>query len=249
MNMETEMKMKMNMDIDIEKIKAILLAAACFFMACLNLWNIFKDWFDRKYQSRKGQDASENQPSPAKKPVPDIIGKSKFKLNPDNYPPKKQEVPSKEEKPVQEEDSLRKEIAGLKELVLQQSKMIEENKPFLSIPMEKEAPADTESVNLEEEVVTVMTEKERSPFSTGTGIDEFELVVRTLKGKPITKDEEAQVGQIIPKIEGTDIYHQFTRQIQGAEEQAMEILNRVEDGKQTATENEGGFDFGKYIRE
>jgi hypothetical protein len=42
-----------------EKIKAILLVTACFLMACLNFWNIFKDWFDEKYESRKG-DADEN---------------------------------------------------------------------------------------------------------------------------------------------------------------------------------------------
>ncbi len=60
---------------EIEKIKAILLATACFFMACLNLWNEFKDWFDRKYQLRKGQGTNEKAPSPTKEPVPDIVGK------------------------------------------------------------------------------------------------------------------------------------------------------------------------------
>ncbi len=232
-----------------EKIKAILLAAACFFMACVNLWNEFKDWFDRKYQPRKGQGANEKEPSPTKEPVPDIVGKSKFKLTPDNYPLKQEKSIKQVEPTSEQENPLKKEIAELKELVLQQSKMIEENKPFLSVPMEWETPAGNTPVDLEKETVQVLTEKERSPFSTGTSLDEFELVVRTLKGKPITKDEETQVGQIIPKIEGTDIYHQFTRQIQGAEERAMEILNRIEDGKQTTVENESEFDFGKYIRE
>lgn len=63
-----------------EKIKATLLAAACFFMACLNLWNIFKDWFDEKYQSRQ-ENEGRKESSPTKKPIPDIIGKSKFKLS------------------------------------------------------------------------------------------------------------------------------------------------------------------------
>lgn len=225
-----------------EKIKAILLATACFFMACLNLWNIFKDWFDKKYQSRQ-KDNDSKERSPTKEPIPDIIGKTKFKL--------KEESISKQAKleSIEPENSLKKEIAELKELVLQQSKMIEENRPFMSIPIERKAPAGNTPVDLEEETVPVLTEKERLPFSTGTGMDEFELVVRTLKGKPITKEEKTQVGQIIQKIERTDIYHQFTRQIQGAEERAMEILNRVENGKQTDAKNEGGFDFGKYIRE
>lgn len=65
-----------------EKIKAIALAVACLFMAGLNLWNEFKDWFDKKYQ-RKDKDISQSK-IPAKEeekaPVSDIIGKSKFRM-------------------------------------------------------------------------------------------------------------------------------------------------------------------------
>jgi hypothetical protein len=251
---------------DIEKIKALLLATACFLMACLNLWNEFKDWFDQKYQPRKGQGTSEKEPSPTKEPIPDIVGKSKFKLNPDDYRPK-QEAPVKEEAtPIKEaepikqveptseqEDPLKKEIAELKELVLKQAKMMEEAKPFMSVQMEREKPPDNAPVDLEAETVSMLTEKERAPFGTGTSLDEFELVVRTLKGKLITNEEEIQVRQIIPQIEGTDIYRQFTQQIQGAEERAMEILNRMEDNRQPVSDNEdngaSGFDFRGFIRE
>lgn len=226
---------------DTEKIKAILLAAACFFMACLNLWNIFKDWFDKKYKSRK-EDTDENQYSQKQEQIPDIIGKSKFQLKDNNT--------IKQEEPAKQEDPLKKEIAELKELVLQQSKMIEENKPFMSIPMEVKESSDIDPDTLDDESIPVLTEKERSPFSTGTTLDEFELVVKTLQGKLITKEEEAQVGYIIPKIEGTDIYNQFTKQIHGAEERAMAILNRVENGRQSISGNENNnFDFGKFIRE
>jgi hypothetical protein len=224
-----------------EKIKAILLAMACFFMACLNLWNIVKDWFDNKYQSRQ-EDKDKKGSSSTKKPVPDIIGKTKFKLKEDNI--------SKQAEPelIEPENSLKKEIAELKELVLQQSKMIEENKPFMSIPME--TLASDEEIDYEEESLPIQSEKGRSQFSTGTTLDEFELVVRTLQGKPITKEEEAQVEHIIPKIEGTDIYNQFTKQIHGAEERAMAILNRIEDNKQAFSSDESsGFDFRKFVRE
>ena len=231
---------------ELEKIKVILLAVACFFMACLNLWNLFKDWFDKKYQS-KNRDKDKQSPAKEKEPVPDIIGKSKFQLKNEDY--RKDAKPTQEE-PVKQEDPIKKEIAELKELVLQQSKMIEENKPFMSIPIKEVVHPDDEPVNLEEESVTVLSEKERSQFSTGTSIDEFELVVKTLKGKPITQEEETQVEQIIPKIEGTDIYKQFTRQIHGAEERAMAILNRIEDNRQALSGNEsGGFDYRKYVRE
>lgn len=226
---------------EVEKIKAILLATVCFFMACLNLWNIFKDWFDEKYQSRQ-KDKDSKERSPTKEPIPDIIGKTKFKLSDERKP--------KQEEALKEDDPLKKEIAELKELVLQQSKMIEENKPFMSIPMEVKGPSDIDPDTIDDETIPVLTEKERSQFSTGTTIDEFELVVRTLKGKPITKEEETQVGQIIPKIDGTDIYNQFTRQIHGAEERAMAILNRVENGRQAISGNEiDSFDYMKFIRE
>lgn len=175
---------------EIEKIKAILLAAVCFFMACLNLWNIFKDWFDEKYQSRQ-KDKDSKDRSPVKEPIPDIIGKTKFKLSDERKP--------KQEDSMKQDDPLKKEIAELKELVLKQSKMIEENKPFMSVPMEVKEPSDVDPDTIDDESIPILTEKERSQFSSGTSLDEFELVARTLKGKPITKEEETQVGQIIPK--------------------------------------------------
>ncbi|MDH6307008.1 hypothetical protein M2459_003667 [Parabacteroides sp. PF5-5] len=224
-----------------EKIKAILLATACFFMACLNLWNIFKDWFEKKYESRKG-DADENQQSSKPSQIPDIIGKSKFKLSDERKP--------KQEESIKQADLLKKEIAELKELVFLQSKMIEENKPFMSIPLRVEESSDIDPDTFDDESIPILTEKERSQFSTGTTLDEFELVVKTLQGKPITKDEEKEVGYIIPKIEGTDIYNQFTKQIHGAEERAIAILNRIEDNRQALSGNgSDDFDYRKYIRE
>jgi hypothetical protein len=231
---------------ELEKIKAILLATTCFFMACLNLWNLFKDWFDKKYKPQN-RNKDKQSPTKGKEPIPDIIGKSKFQLRNEDY--RKDAKPTQEE-PVKQEDPIKKEIAELKELVLQQSRIMEENKPFMSIPLEKVAPSDIDPDTIDDESVLVLTENQRSPFSTGTTIDEFELVVKTLKGKPITKEEETQVEQIIPNIEGTDIYNQFTRQIQGAEERAMAILNRIEDKRQALSGNESnGFDYRKYVRE
>lgn len=127
---------------------------------------------------------------------------------------------------------------------------MEENKPFMSVPMEIKVSSDIDPDTIGEESVPILTKKERSQFSTGTAIDEFELVVKTLKGKPITPEEETQIGEIISRIEGTDIYSQFTRQIQGAEERAMAILNRIKDnGKVLSGKESGGFDYRKYIRE
>ena len=173
-----------------------------------------------------------------------IVGKSKFKLKEENL--SKQAEPE----PIISENPLKKEIAELKELVLQQSKIIEENKPFMSIPIEKTILDKNEEIDYEEEPLPIFTEKGRSQFSTGTTLDEFELVVRTLKEKPITKEEETQVERIIPKIEGTDIYNQFTKQIHGAEERAMAILNRIEDNRHILPSNESDvFDYRKFVRE
>jgi hypothetical protein len=228
-----------------EKIKAILLAAVCFFMACLNLSNLFKDWFDNKYQS-KSRDKNKQLPIKKREPIPDIIGKSKFQSKNEDY---RKDTKTTQEEAVKQEDPIKKEIAELKELVLQQSKMIEENKPFMLIPIKGIAPSDIDPDTINEESIPLLTENQRSSFSTGTTIDEFELVVKTLKGKPITQEEKTQVEQIIPKIEGTDIYNQFTRQIQGAEERAMAILNRIEDNRQVLSGNDyNGFDYERYIR-
>ncbi len=59
---------------DMEKYKMVLLAVACLFMAGLNLWNEFKDWFDKRYQRKEKAD---NPDESNWKSVPDVIGKSK----------------------------------------------------------------------------------------------------------------------------------------------------------------------------
>lgn len=66
----------------IETIGKIILVIACLFMAGLNLWNEFSDWFNKKYQKR----SDNNQPAKSitkekqKEIVPNIIGESKFRL-------------------------------------------------------------------------------------------------------------------------------------------------------------------------
>lgn len=196
-----------------EMIGTILLATVCFLIACLNLWNIFKDWFDGKYQ-RKNDTSRTDQIHQKQETVPNIIGKSK---------PVFRELPQTP-KLDEEKQRLEKEILELK----RQLEEREMNEPFLSIPLEKKNPFENNEINPEEENVPIITEKERSPFSTGTSLDEFELVVKTLQGKQITKEEKIQVTNIIPKIEGTEIYNQFTKQIHGAEKLANEITGRLE---------------------
>ena len=62
----------------IETIGKIILVIACLFIAGLNLWNEFSDWFNKKYQKR----SDNNQPAKSitkekeKGIVPNIIGES-----------------------------------------------------------------------------------------------------------------------------------------------------------------------------
>jgi len=57
----------------------IILAIVCLFMAGLNLWNLFKDWFDERYLRREKQSVTGK--SKNKEKVHDIIGKSKFSMD------------------------------------------------------------------------------------------------------------------------------------------------------------------------
>ncbi|WP_163310035.1 hypothetical protein [Dysgonomonas sp. 521] len=98
-----------------EIIGTVLLASACLFLAGLNLWNEFKDWFNKTYQRKDEYRTDTNNGNERnKKGVPDIMGKPKtvFKSLPVNQNQKK------EQEAVKEED---------------------ENSPIHSIDLEKEA--------------------------------------------------------------------------------------------------------------
>lgn len=66
----------------IETIGKIILVIACLFMAGLNLWNEFSDWFNKKYQKRSdnNQPVKSTTKEKQKEIVPNIIGESKFRL-------------------------------------------------------------------------------------------------------------------------------------------------------------------------
>jgi hypothetical protein len=211
---------------DKEQIGALILAIACIFMAGLNFWNLFKDWFDEKYQIRN----TDNVPI-REKEVPNIIGKSKFVLT--------QEMETRETRLEREVAELKKELAS--------QKSQEGDKPFMSIPMKNVDSHDNELVDLEEEGIPIVTERERSLFDSGTTLDEFEAVVKVLKGNPLSHVEKKDAVHSMIKIKGTDIYNQLLDRIDGAKERALEALDEKE-----STDSEGssgGFSgLDKYIR-
>lgn len=58
----------------------ILLTIACLYMAGLNLWLLFKDWFNERYQKKDETKDTLQKPRMQKDEIPDIIGKSKTNL-------------------------------------------------------------------------------------------------------------------------------------------------------------------------
>ncbi|KAA6311336.1 hypothetical protein EZS27_037517 [termite gut metagenome] len=92
-----------------EKFGAFMLVAACLFMACLNLWNLFKEWFDSKYQPR-----NENKGF-----SPEKVGEQNDGIDKHIYIYK--------DKLKEKDVDLQNEFADPKQ-----------NEPFLSVNMEKE---------------------------------------------------------------------------------------------------------------
>ncbi|KAA6336784.1 hypothetical protein EZS27_015083 [termite gut metagenome] len=212
----------MNMNKMIEQTGALLLALACIFMAGLNLWNLFKVWFDSKYQPR-----NENKDSSAEKAGEKNDGIDKYKyiyIYPDKLKQKDMDV--------------KNEFADPKQ-----------NEPFMSVNMEKEYPPNNNQVNLEEETVPVVKGKITAScvFDSGTTMDEFEAIAKILKGNPIAKDERKQAIQSMMKVQGTDIYNQLVNRIGGARERAMEALNEWEQ-ETSGNFPIGNFDWSKYIK-
>ncbi|KAA6319120.1 hypothetical protein EZS27_030949 [termite gut metagenome] len=220
----------MNMNKMIEQTGVLLLALACIFMAGWNFWNLFMYWFHIKYQ-RKNQENDSSQVNTVNQPdseIPDIVGKSKFRLT--------------EEKDKWEKQRLEQEIKELKN-------QLEQNELFMSVNMEKEYPPNNNQVNLEEETVPVTKGRITAScvFDSGTTMDEFEAIAKILKGNPIAKEARKQAIHSMMKVQGTDIYNQLVNRIGGARERAMEALNEWEreaDGNFPI----GNFDLSKYIR-
>ncbi|KAA6327019.1 hypothetical protein EZS27_023955 [termite gut metagenome] len=198
-----------------EKFGAFLLVVACLFMACLNLWNLFKEWFDSKYQPR-----NENKDSSSEK-----VGEENDGIDKHIYIYK--------DKLKEKDVDLQTEFAAPKQ-----------NEPFLSIDMDKKEWLEEETVLLE---TTSRGKEHPESFDSGTTMDEFELVAKALRGKPINKREEQQAGHVITKIAGTELFKQFTLQITGAQERAEAILNRL-DNEDSKEDDFNNFDISRYIR-
>jgi hypothetical protein len=219
-----------------EKFKMALLAIACLFMAGLNLWNEFKDWFDKTYQRKdkkpnNGKDTSENKTTLDERGIPDIIGKSKTVLHSRKEPEQTKE---------KDED---KEIEK------------DENPPVHSMYLEKEKNASetTEPLTSEEDIPIVTTHtKDNAALSGGQSFtfDEFGLLAKTLQGKPVSAYQRDQVPEIRQRVQGTNLYEQFIGQVKGAEDIASAILRKADEleGNKSTSLTPASGNLSKFIR-
>ncbi|KAA6327855.1 hypothetical protein EZS27_023188 [termite gut metagenome] len=141
-----------------EKFGAFMLVVACLFMAFLNLWNLFKEWFDSKYQPR-----NENKASSSEK-----VGEQNDGIDKHIYIYK---------------DKLKEKDKGMD--VKNEFAAPKQNEPFLSIDMDKKEWLEEETVLLE---TTSRGKEHPESFDSGTTMDEFELVAKALRGKPIKQE-------------------------------------------------------------
>ncbi|NDV93412.1 hypothetical protein D0T84_00575 [Dysgonomonas sp. 521] len=202
-----------------EKFKMALLAVACLFMAGLNLWLEFKDWFDKNYQKKNSSKQSNEQGKDRDK-LPSVIGQSKTVF-----------YNKKEQEPKQDRAEEKKTET-------------EENTPVHSMDLEKEKNplSGYEGPVSSEDDIILYAGNDRTDVVHAKGqsftVDEFGLLAKTLQGKPVTKDEQIQVAGTILKAQGTDLYNQFIKQVDGAENRAAAILrkaNEVEENGNTSS--------------
>jgi hypothetical protein len=65
-------------------------------------------------------------------------------------------------------------------------------------------------------------------FDCGTTTEEIDLVAKVLRGNPLETYEVEQTELAVYKLSGTDVMEYFKSHVEGAEQRASEILNRIE---------------------
>lgn len=220
-----------------EKFGLGVLVVVCLYMAGLNLWLLFKDWFNERFEAKQNKDNPNKRVGRVGVAKVDekhvsIIGESKYNL----------------EREVTKQRQLEQEIKTLKD----ELEEIKKNQIIHSIPLKKEAepPPDNGSVSSEDEILILHPTPDKNDTELASSqsftMDEFGLMAKSLSSKDVTKQEEKLVAEIIPRMKGTDMYQQFIGQVKGAENRAMEIL-RMADNKYNE-EPIGMNNLSKYIR-
>lgn len=169
-------------------------------MAC-NLWVLLYLTWERK-ESRKadGKDGIE----PAREPLPDVIGKSRFRM-PEMKPQAATPTPNAamemqseavDEKDVTFDDEM--ETAG---------SHAAETKPSRQVPDEDldEVFRDNRVHDTDEEL------EEEPPQAGGSTFDEIDRAARAVKNPKAGKADILQAGKVFHELEGTEFYDMFRR--------------------------------------
>lgn len=210
-----------------ETLGKILLFVACMYMAGLNLWLLFKDWFNERYQRKKENKGINpknlKNETFSNNDVSNIIGKSKTKL----------QDKSKESSSIRVEES-------------EKEKEEKENKPIYSQPLEREQQQEIDEK--QETIFLGDSNSKTTSYDQGVAVDEFSLLTDTLNGKAMSNNEKPQIKETLKKIQGTSFFEQFAAQVKGAEGIASAILSSSEEEEDTLTPDNNQFEWNKYIR-
>ena len=169
-------------------------------MAC-NLWVLLYLTWERK-ESRKadGKDGIE----PAREPLPDVIGKSKFRM-PETKPQATAPMPNaateKQSEAVDEKD-----VTFADEMETAGSHTAE-IKPSRQVPDE-----DLDEVFRDNRVHDTDGEFDgEPPEASGSTFDEIDRAARAVKDPKAGKADILQAGKVFHELEGTEFYNMFRR--------------------------------------
>ena len=169
-------------------------------MAC-NLWVLLYLTWERK-ESRKadGKDGIE----PAREPLPDVIGKSRFRI-PEMKPQAATPTPNAATE-MQSEAVDEKDVTFDDEMETAGSHAAE-TKPSRQVPDE-----DLDEVFRDNRVHDTDGElEEEPPQAGGSTFDEIDRAARAVKNPKAGKADILQAGKVFHELEGTEFYDMFRR--------------------------------------
>ena len=169
-------------------------------MAC-NLWVLFYLTWERK-ESRKadGKDGIE----PAREPLPDVIGKSRFRM-PEMKPQAATPTPNAATE-MQSEAVDEKDVTFDDEMETAGSHTAE-TKPSRQVPDE-----DLDEVFRDNRVHDTDGEFDgEPPEASGSTFDEIDRAARAVKDPKARKADILQAGKVFHELEGTEFYDMFRR--------------------------------------
>lgn len=169
-------------------------------MAC-NLWVLLYLTWERK-ESRKadGKDGIE----PAREPLPDVIGKSKFRM-PETKPQATTPTPNAATE-MQSEAVDEKDVTFDDEMETAGNHSVE-TKPSRQVPDE-----DLDEVFRDNRVYDTDGEFDgEPPEASGSTFDEIDRAARAVKNPKAGKADILQAGKVFHELEGTEFYDMFRR--------------------------------------